>query len=201
LPWVWERPWSKAKKHFGSHRPTRSCCRSARRWKISWRMPSAIFTPSKWKDPATYWNQRWRQPVASGCGRCRGRAALQLLASTYVPEEHRIRDTVHVPGQRVLTFAHILKYREFPLAELLKDMLELGEQGMGCPVEMEFSVNLTDKDDTSLAVRLSSTPAHDRSGRIEAGGYFYGRRSKTHSVFPARRWEMPQSRIWPTFFL
>ena len=71
---------------------------------------------------------------------------LQLLASTYVPDEHRIRDTVHVPGQRVLTFAHILKYREFPLADILKDLLELGERGMGCPVEMEFSVNLTDDD-------------------------------------------------------
>jgi hypothetical protein len=48
---------------------------------------------------------------------------LQLLASTYVPDEHRIRDTVHIPGQRVLTFAHILKYREFPLADILKDLL------------------------------------------------------------------------------
>ena len=72
---------------------------------------------------------------------------MQLLASTYVADEHRIRDTVHIPGQRVLTFAHILKYREFPLADILKDMLELGEQGMGCPVEMEFSVNLTAEDD------------------------------------------------------
>ena len=68
---------------------------------------------------------------------------MQLLASTYVPDEHRIRDTVHVQGQRVLTFAHILKYGEFPLAAILKDMLELGERGMGCPVEMEFSVNLS----------------------------------------------------------
>jgi len=72
---------------------------------------------------------------------------MQFLASTYVPDEHRIRDTVHIPGQRVLTFAHILKYREFPLADILKDMLELGEQGMGCPVEMEFSVNLTAEPD------------------------------------------------------
>jgi hypothetical protein len=68
---------------------------------------------------------------------------VQLLASTYVPDEHRIRDTVHIPGQRVLTFARILKYREFPLADILKDMLALGEHGMGCPVEMEFSVNLS----------------------------------------------------------
>ncbi|BBO80643.1 phosphoenolpyruvate synthase [Desulfosarcina ovata subsp. sediminis] len=67
---------------------------------------------------------------------------LQLLASTYVPDEHRIRDTVHIPGMRVLTFAHILKYNEFPLAAIIKDLLKLGEQGMGCPVEMEFSVNL-----------------------------------------------------------
>ncbi|HSO18824.1 MAG TPA: PEP/pyruvate-binding domain-containing protein [Desulfosarcina sp.] len=71
---------------------------------------------------------------------------LQLLASTYVPDEHRIRDTVHIPGQRVLTFAHVLKYREFPLADILKDMLALGAQGMGCPVEMEFSVNFSQEN-------------------------------------------------------
>jgi len=72
---------------------------------------------------------------------------VQLLASTYVPEEHRIRDTLHIPGQRVLTFARILKYREFPLAGILKDILALGARGMGCPVEMEFSVNLTEDGD------------------------------------------------------
>ncbi len=72
---------------------------------------------------------------------------MRLLASTYVPDEHRIRDTVHIPGLRVLTFSHILKYREFPLAGILRDMLKLGEQGMGCPVEMEFSVDLTAEDD------------------------------------------------------
>ncbi len=68
---------------------------------------------------------------------------VQMLSSTYVADEHRIRDTIHIPGQRVLTFAHVLKYREFPLANLLQDLLKLGEQGMGCPVEMEFSIDLT----------------------------------------------------------
>jgi hypothetical protein len=69
------------------------------------------------------------------------------LASTYVPEEHRIRDTVHVPGVRVLTFAPLLKYNTFPLPALLKDLLSLGREGMGCPVEFEFSVNLSDQPD------------------------------------------------------
>jgi len=68
---------------------------------------------------------------------------VKILASTYVPEEHRIRDTGYMPGPKILTFAQILKYDMFPLPDLLSDMLELGRKGMGCPVEIEFSVNLS----------------------------------------------------------
>jgi hypothetical protein len=69
-------------------------------------------------------------------------APVQLLASTYIPDEHRIRDSAHMPGYRVLTFAQVLKYGQFPLAEVLSEVLALGQEGMGCPVELEFSVNL-----------------------------------------------------------
>ncbi len=69
------------------------------------------------------------------------------LAGTYVPAENRIRDTVHIPGSRVLTFAPVLKYDSFPLPGLLKDLLVMGRDGMGCAVEFEFSVNLTGNSD------------------------------------------------------
>ena len=82
----------------------------------------------------------WKREVAEA----EGEPPMQLLASTYIPDEHRIRDTIHMPGMRVLTFAHILKYDAFPLAAIVKHMLALGAEGMGCPVEMEFSVNLND---------------------------------------------------------
>jgi len=75
-------------------------------------------------------------------------APVQLLASTYIPDEHRIRDSSHMPGHRVLTFAQVLKYGRFPLAEVLSDVLTLGQEGMGCPVEMEFSVNLPQGTET-----------------------------------------------------
>ena len=68
-------------------------------------------------------------------------APMKILASTYVPEEHRIRDTTSIPGYRIITFSQILKFDLFPLAVLLADVLELGAEGMGCPVELEFSVN------------------------------------------------------------
>ncbi len=66
---------------------------------------------------------------------------MKMLASTYIPEEHRMRDTTSIPGYRVLTFAQVLKYDLFPLAGLLSDVLGIGAEGMGCPVELEFSVN------------------------------------------------------------
>ncbi len=68
--------------------------------------------------------------------------AVQYLSSTYIPAENRIRDTVMAKGYRVLTFANVLKYRQFPLPDILVDVLEMGREGMGTSVEMEFSVDL-----------------------------------------------------------
>ena len=67
---------------------------------------------------------------------------VKLLSSTYIPEDHRIRDTVMTPGQPVLTFARILKYNAFPLPGIVSGLLEMGHKGMGGPVEIEFAVNL-----------------------------------------------------------
>jgi hypothetical protein len=48
-----------------------------------------------------------------------------------------------MPGYRVLTFAQVLKYGQFPLAEVLAEALDLGQEGMGCPVELEFSIHMS----------------------------------------------------------
>jgi hypothetical protein len=67
---------------------------------------------------------------------------VRLVASTYSAQEHRIRDGAQTGGYLVVTFANILKYNTFPLADILSDVLEIGRRGMGCPVEIEFAVNL-----------------------------------------------------------
>lgn len=43
---------------------------------------------------------------------------------------------------RVITFNRILKYDSFPLAEILRDLLKIGDQELHCPVELEFAVNM-----------------------------------------------------------
>lgn len=70
-------------------------------------------------------------------------APVRMLASTYLPEEHRIRDSGVFSGPKILTFASILKHRIFPLPEILADFVELGRKALGCAVEIEFAVNLS----------------------------------------------------------
>ena len=52
---------------------------------------------------------------------------------------------------RVITFNRILKYGSFPLPDIIKDMLRMGEEEMRCPVEIEFAVNM-DVDPGQLQV-------------------------------------------------
>jgi len=66
---------------------------------------------------------------------------LSLIASTYIPAEHRVRDAF-IPGQKILTFAQLLKYGSYPLAEILTELLKIGKIGMGGEVEIEFAVDL-----------------------------------------------------------
>lgn len=67
---------------------------------------------------------------------------VRILTSTYVANEHSIRDSGDLPGYHVVTFAQVLKYGLFPLGEMLTEVLAIGQEGMGCPVELEFCVDL-----------------------------------------------------------
>jgi CheY-like chemotaxis protein len=82
---------------------------------------------------------------------------VRLLSSTYMPQEERIRDA-DLPGPKVLTFAAILKYDIYPLPGLLKELLSLGREGMGCEVEIEFAVDLKDNPENAVFYFLQIRP-------------------------------------------
>jgi len=68
---------------------------------------------------------------------------LNLVGSTYSAENDSVYDGISRKGNRVVTFAPVLKHNAFPLAEILDLLLELGTWGMGAPIEIEFAVNMT----------------------------------------------------------
>ena len=67
---------------------------------------------------------------------------VRSLCSTFYPQDNRIRDAFSPKGFPVLTFARILKYDDFPLAELLDAVSQAGSRWMGTSVELEFAINL-----------------------------------------------------------
>lgn len=68
---------------------------------------------------------------------------LDHLVSVWDVGEKRLRDGLNFAGARVVTFANILKYDVFPLAEILKEILNIGSKAFGTPVEIEFAVDLS----------------------------------------------------------
>ncbi len=70
---------------------------------------------------------------------------LQAIGSVYSAENDRVTDGVSRPGTRLVTFAHVLKANLLPLASILRELLDIGEDGMACPVEIEFAVDMTKK--------------------------------------------------------
>ncbi len=69
---------------------------------------------------------------------------LESLGSVYSPANNMIYDGIHREGVRLVSFAHILKSDVFPLAGILKLLLELGRRTMSAEVEIEFAVVLGD---------------------------------------------------------
>lgn len=94
------------------------------------------------------------------------------LVSTYVPEEGRIRDTTDLPGVRVMTFAPLLKYGVAELPGMLRELLGRGRKGMGCPVELEFSLDLAggpDEGPVFNILQLRPMSARQEHRRVAIG--------------------------------
>jgi len=70
---------------------------------------------------------------------------IDSLVSTFDAPNDRLVMGTGRPGARVVTFAPILDGRVKPLNDLVVKLLKLCEEQVGCEVEMEFAVTLSEK--------------------------------------------------------
>ncbi|MFO7895366.1 MAG: PEP/pyruvate-binding domain-containing protein [Candidatus Cloacimonadales bacterium] len=68
---------------------------------------------------------------------------LKQLSTVWDYQNLRFLDGSFAEGDRVITFRNITKYQQFALNDILIRVLEIGEIGMGVPVEIEFAVDLS----------------------------------------------------------
>ncbi len=96
---------------------------------------------------------------------------LTWLGSTYAADDNRIVDGISRAGVRLVTFAQVLKHGAFPLAELLRVLLERCTAGTGAPVEIEFAGDLGGPDRRPRLAFLQLRPmALSREGEeVEIG--------------------------------
>jgi DNA-binding NarL/FixJ family response regulator len=85
-------------------------------------------------DTVNLLNLRIKDAEGDGC--------LRLVASTFDYESHQLREGIMGEGKRIITFSQALNHGSFPLAEILNQVLVIGQREMGKPVEIEFAVNL-----------------------------------------------------------
>ncbi len=67
---------------------------------------------------------------------------LKHCASVYSSENATLIPGVGQPGPRVVNFANILKYNYIPLAHTIDVILDIVEEALGAPCEIEFAVDL-----------------------------------------------------------
>ncbi len=80
--------------------------------------------------------------VAFGLDAAEDDGTLQVVASTYSADNHAVYDGLSRSGSRIVSFAPILKHGMFPLPQILDQLMTIGEEALGRPVEIEFAVRL-----------------------------------------------------------
>ncbi len=76
---------------------------------------------------------------------------LRLVASTYDAARDRLVPGVGPRGPRVLDFAPLLVWEQFPVAHIVESLLHAAEKAMGAKVEIEFALTFESEGEATRA--------------------------------------------------
>ncbi len=94
--------------------------------------------------------------------------SLKDVGSIYDFQNDILRDGVNYKGKPVITFANILKYNMIPIANIIQDILKIGQKEMNTPVEIEYAMDLTkEKDEPHVFYLLQIRPIVDNSEEVD----------------------------------
>ena len=80
---------------------------------------------------------------------------LKWAASVVSQSDNIIRHSLRYDGVRVITFPDILKWKKTGILEIIKNILQSGEQALGCPLEIEYAINFfNDKIDEFCLLQI-----------------------------------------------
>ena len=93
--------------------------------------------------------------------------SLKLIASTYDRENMRIVDSCYPEGPRIVTFAPQLKFNTFPLTAIIRELLDIAQQEIKAPIEIEFAVNLEHEPQIFHVLQIRPISADSLNANVE----------------------------------
>lgn len=69
------------------------------------------------------------------------------VVSTWDIENMRMVDSAYPEGPKYVTFAQILKFKTFPLSDVINELLDIARREMKCGIEIEFAADLDHNGD------------------------------------------------------
>lgn len=93
--------------------------------------------------------------------------SIRYISSTYLPEDQNIYDGYYEGGRKIISFASILQHNMFPLADTLKKVLEIGQTEMGRAVEIEFAMDVKDRDNAEFYLLQIRPIVHNKELQSE----------------------------------
>ena len=98
---------------------------------------------------------------------CEQFKSLKLVASTFDIDNQRMVDSCFLHGPRFITFAQILKFNTFPLAQIINELLKIAAEEIHSPVEIEFAANLLSAPKTLNVLQIRPISADSLSAVVD----------------------------------
>lgn len=70
---------------------------------------------------------------------------MNILTSVWEPNEKEFLAGSYTQGPRVITYRPVLKYDQYPLADIIMEILSIGREVMGSEIEIEFAFDVDSK--------------------------------------------------------
>lgn len=98
---------------------------------------------------------------------CNRFPSLHHVASTFDYANQRIVDSCFPDGPRIVSFAPILKFDTFPLASILRHLLDVAAAEMKTPVEIEFACNMDSEPMQFSVLQIRPISADSLNAKVD----------------------------------
>ena len=100
---------------------------------------------------------------------CEQFESLKKIASTYDRDNMRIVDSCFPSGPRYITFAPQLKFNTFPLADIISRLLDIAQQEIKTPVEIEYAADLMQSPAVFNVLQIRPISADSLTAKVDWG--------------------------------